>query len=464
MVTLSHMADDTWRRWTPDAQARALVALRELDQDNWAPFYCKRPGCDGDPHDDWTWQHARADQHPPPGEAWRTWLLRGGRGSGKTRTGTEWMNRRVEVSPLVALIAPTGPAARDVMVEGESGILRKSKPGKRPTWEPSKRKLTWPNGAIGYTYSAEEPDRLRGPQHYDAWLDEPAHMPLIDDVWANLSLGLRLKRERFRPKILCTTTPLPVPWLKKLVLRPTTVSTVVSTYANIKNLDSEFASTVLEEYEGTRRGRQEIHGEILQDVEGALWNNDMIEFARVREVSTVEMDRLVVAIDPAGTATSRSDETGIIVVGSKGSEFYILEDASGKYSPNGWAQRALGLVDKWTADYIVAEKNYGGNMVRSVLESEMKERAESVRVETVTSRRGKAIRADPIVALYEKQRVHHVGVIEALEDQLTSWVPGKPSPDRLDALVHGVTALSVSIQPATISSPSQFMERYGRTA
>lgn len=450
-----------WRNWSPAAQQKALSALRSIETSDWKPFYCTLPGCDGDPHDDWAWQHARSDQHPPKGEAWRVWAVRGGRGSGKTRTGSEWTNRRVKVSPILALIAPTGPAARDVIVEGESGILAKSKPGERPLWEPSKRKLTWPNGAIAHTYSAEEPDVLRGPQHHDAWLDEPAHMPLIDDVWSNLTFGMRLKRPNHSPKILCTTTPLPIPWLKKLVKHPRTISTVVSTYANIKNLDPDFAATVLEEHEGTRKGRQEIYGEILQDVEGALWSNDLVESHRVKVVDFdyATLERIVVSIDPAGTSTARSDETGIVVLGVIGREVYVIEDASGRYSPDGWSQRALGLVDKWDADVIVAEKNYGGDMVKSTLESAMRDRDVVVRIELVTSRKGKAIRADPVVAQYERGYVHHVGVLEGLEDQMTSWVVGKPSPDRVDALVHGVTYLVKNVQPASISTLQEYLKK-----
>jgi phage terminase large subunit-like protein len=189
----------------------------------------------------------------------------------------------------------------------------------------------------------------------------------------------------------------------------------------------------------------------------------MIESNRVREVPE-DLERILVSIDPAGTNTRRSDETGIIVLGSVGPDFYVLEDASGHYSPNGWAQRALGLVDKWNADEIIAEKNYGGEMVRATLTAAMDERQETVRIVDVTSRRGKTIRADPVVAQYEKGRVHHVGVLEGLEDQQTSWVLGQSSPDRVDALVHGITRLAIVVAPASISSPAQFAERYGRTA
>jgi len=439
---------DEWRSWSLAAQQRALDALRDIENSVWKPFYCRKPGCDGKPHDKWEWRHARADQHPPKGD-WFVWLMRGGRGSGKTRTGSEWTQRRIKISPIIALVAPTGPAARDVMIEGESGILATSPPGGRPLWEPSKRKLTWPNGAVGHTYSGEEPDRLRGPQHYDAWLDEPAHMALIDEVWQNLTLGMRLGSD---PKVLCTTTPVPSQWMKGIVKRDDTVSVVASTYANIDNLAPAFAKKVLEELEGTRRGRQEIYGEILEDVEGALWNAEMIEAARVQSL-VVDLVRIVVAIDPAGSANARSDETGIVVVGvDEGGQFYVLYDGSGRLTPNGWATRAVELYERFSADYIVAERNFGGDMVKNTLDT----LDSDARVVTVNSRRGKVIRADPVVALYEKGRVSHVGLHPDLEDQLTTWVPGTTSPDRLDALVHGITDLRRGTSPVTIASPSGF--------
>jgi hypothetical protein len=290
---------DQWKHWTPAAQEKAAEALRQRAAQNWRPFYCPNPQCDGKVHGEWTWPHARADQRPPLGDDWLTWLVRGGRGGGKTRTGSEWTNRIIKVAPRLALIAPTGPDARDIMVEGESGILATAKPENRPTWEPSKRKLTWPNGAVGHTFSGEEPDRLRGPQHHAAWIDEPAHIPLIEEIWSNLLFGLRLGK---RPRICATTTPVPSKWMKELVKEPDTISVVASTYANIDNLAPQFAATILKRYEGTRKGRQEIYGEILADVDGALWQWEDIDGHRVTlDECPTEFDRIVVGIDPAGS-------------------------------------------------------------------------------------------------------------------------------------------------------------------
>lgn len=422
-----------------------MAELRNMELRPWRPFYCQKLMCDGRPHGkDWDFPHGRWDQHPPKGD-WLTWLIRGGRGSGKTRTGSEWTHRITKIAPRIALVAPTGPDARDTLVEGESGLLATAAPGERPEWEPSKKKLTWPNGAVAHAFSGEEPDRLRGPQHHAAWVDEPAHMPLIEDVWSNLLFGLRLGRH---PRVCATTTPLPTEWMKSLVADPTTVSVAVSTYANIANLPPHYAKIILERYEGTRLGRQEIHGEILADVDGALWKYEYFDPFRV-EVAPA-LDRIVVGIDPAGTSKKRSNETGIIVVGIAGDEFYVLADYSGKYSPKGWADRAMAAYRDFNADAIVVETNYGGEMVRSTLESV----DESPRIIEVNSRRGKVIRADPIVALYEKERVHHVGKsLGVLEDQLVSWVPTDESPDRLDALVHAMHDLAKTSDPASVADP-----------
>jgi phage terminase large subunit-like protein len=438
--------EDQWRHWTPAAQEKAVEALRQRASQNWRPFYCPVLTCDGKPHDNWTWRHARADQRPPLGDDWLTWLVRGGRGGGKTRTGAEWTNRIIKVAPRFALIAPTGPDARDIMVEGESGILATAKPENRPTWEPSKRKLTWPNGAVGHTFSGEEPDRLRGPQHHAAWVDEPAHIPLIEEVWSNLLFGLRLGK---RPRICATTTPVPSKWMKELVKEPDTISVVASTYANIDNLAPQFAATILKRYEGTRKGRQEIYGEILADVDGALWTWEDIENHRVTlDECPTEFDRIVVGIDPAGSTGKKSDETGIIVVGHKGEHYYVMADGSGKYSPQGWADRSVGLLETYAADALVPERNYGGDMVKTTLQAADK----TARIEQVTSRRGKAIRADPVVALYERGLVHHVGEkLGDLEDQLLGWVPGTESPDRLDALVHAITAIAKVVAPTDVA-------------
>ena len=440
---------DTYKQWSPAAQQAALERVNEIRGSTYRRFYCKKPDCDGLPHDDWLWNHARADQHPPKGD-WLTWLIKGGRGSGKTRSGAEFTRRMTEISPRIALVAPTGPDGRDIMVEGESGILATSPPGARPEWEPSKKRLTWPNGAQGQVFSAEEPDRLRGPQHHFAWVEEPAHMALIVDVWSNLLLGLRLGRQ---PRICATTTPRPTPWMKNLIADPSTVISQVATYANLGNLSPVFAAQVLAKYEGTRLGRQEIHGEILEDVEGALWNFDLIEPFRV-EVAP-QMERIVVGIDPAGSASAKSDETGIVVVGAitegNNQHFYVLADGSGRMSPTAWATAAIHLHDHFDADAIVPERNYGGEMVTTTLRT-----VDSVaRIIPVNSRRGKALRAEPILSLYEQGRVHHVGTFGDLEDQMVSWVPGVgDSPDRVDALVHAITNLSRGGGASSMASPT----------
>jgi hypothetical protein len=298
-----HQDFDAYKAWAPPAQEKALELIKSRQSETWRPFYCKQDGCDGRPHDEWAWNHARADQHPPADTEWVTWLLLSGRGSGKTRTGSEFTHRMSEVTGRIAIVAATGPDARDTMIEGESGLVTIAPPGLRPHFEPSKRRLTWPNGCIGAVFSAEEPDRIRGPEHGYAWVDEPAHFALIQEVWDNLMFGLRIGK---RPRVVCTTTPKPRPWLKALIKEPDTRIARASTYDNLDNLAPSFAERILRRYQGTRLGRQELHGEVLEDVEGALWTYDMIEPYRV--VAAPEMRRVVVAVDPAGGAKRTKDE------------------------------------------------------------------------------------------------------------------------------------------------------------
>lgn len=443
-----NVSPSDFESWTPEAQRKAL-AMIHANPDDWRPFYCGRQGCDGKPHGKWQWSHARASQKPPPGD-WLTWAYIAGRGAGKTRSGTEWTHRLAKAFPggRIAIIEPTGNDIRDTIVEGESGLLAKSPPGEMPVWEPSKRKLTWKNGFTGYCYSGEEPDRLRGKQHHFAWVDEAPHIDLIEDVWYNLLFGLRLGKH---PRILITTTPLPTKWMKDLLKRPNTVLTSGSTYDNLDNLSPIFKDAILSQYAGTTLGRQEIEGRIVDAVDGALWTVSMIDQDRVDEQFVPEMRRIYVAVDPAGSSNKDADETGIVVVGlGVDDHYYVLEDGSGHYSPYGWASRASDLYEKWKADAIVAEINYGREMVATTLQA-----AESdARLISADSRRGKIIRADPVVALYERHSVHHVGVLQDLEDQLISWTPGKTSPDRLDALVHGIRALDKGNVQATIARPS----------
>jgi phage terminase large subunit-like protein len=447
---------DAYKVWNPDSQAKALDLLRSHTESEWRPFYCERKDCAGHPHDEWGWEHARADQRPPSWyTSWLVWLLKGGRGSGKTRTGSEVTHRASEKTGRVALVAATGPDLREIMVEGESGILATSAPGKRPLWEPSKKKLTWPNGCIGLGFSAEEPDRLRGPEHGFAWCDEPAHWALVEDCWDNLLLGLRMKD--MPPKIIATTTPTPVPWMKALIKDSRTVVHTVSTYANLVNLAPTFRDTILERYEGTRRGRQELHGEVLEDVEGALWTWDMFTYL----TDPPDMVRMVVGVDPAGSTNPGSDETGIVVVGiGADHHLYVFTDATDTYSPRAWAARANREYEEHAADAIVPEKNYGGDMVKHTLETSGYTGA---RIKMVDSRRGKALRAEPIVALYERHLVHHVGKpgdLADLEDEMATWVPGKgASPNRVDALVHACTDLAKQMMPAQIADPNRLGRR-----
>jgi phage terminase large subunit-like protein len=447
-----------YRHWKPEYQQRALEMLREQQESEWRPFYCPNATCDGTPHDTWEWRHARADQRPPKwNENWLTLFFSGGRGSGKTRSGSEITHRVTDITPRIILIAPTGPDLRETMVEGVSGILACSPPGKRPHWEPSRKRLTWPNGCIAQGFSAEEPDRLRGPQSGFVWADEPAHYPDVEQVWDNMLFGLRVKSPKgFPPKVIATSTPKPTKWTKALIADPKTITRRVSTYANLDNLDDTFRQAVLDKYEGTRIGRQELHGEILDDVEGALWDWSMIRWV---EDAPIHLTRIVVAVDPAGTANRRSDETGIVVVGiGSDKDLYVLADYTGRYTPAGWGEKVWQAYQDHRADAVVAERTYGQDMVTYVLESTKRDLG---RVITVDSRRGKALRAEPIVALYEQGRVHHVGkqgVLAELEEEMTSWVPGEgASPNRVDALVHGATHLGRIVAPATIADPNKIL-------
>lgn len=474
-----------YKHWKPEFQARALAMLQQAENAAWKPFFCQDPTCNGHPHctpvesrdcpsinghiwiqvpdgwacavcevggtsvDDWLWEHARADQRPPRwSDPWQTWVLSGGRGSGKTRTGSETTHKATKVTPRIALIAATGPDFREIMVEGRSGLLATAKPGERPTWEPSRKRLVWPNGCVGQGFSAEEPDRLRGPEHGYVWSDEPAHYPLIDEVWSNMEFGLRVGKN---PKVIVTSTPKPTKWMKTLIAHPTSVVHRVSTYLNAHNLADAYRRNVMEKYEGTRLGRQELHGEVIEDVEGALWNYGIIDWVD----DAPHLDRIVVAVDPAGSTDVRADETGIVVIGRKGKDQYVLADYTGRYTPDRWGNKAYDAYEEFAADCIVAEKNYGGLMVESVLKQAAKDRA---RIKLVNSRRGKALRAEPVVARYEQGRVHHVGKrgdLSLLEEEMTSWVPGTgPSPNRVDALVHGSTELGGGGGQASIASPS----------
>ncbi len=430
---------DAPQRWTPKAQEQLLEMM--ATGRGTKVWYCTRGRtCDGEPHDAYQYRHARADQWPPSlREAWDTWIQLSGRGAGKTRSGAEWLRSMTRYTGRLAFVAPTSADLRDVMVEGESGILRVCEnAGYLPVWEPSKRRITFPNGAIATGFTAEEPDRLRGPQHGAAWADEPAHYPNVQYVWDMLQYGLRLGKA---PRVAVTTTPTPSQWLSDVLAETGTRVVTVSTFANEANLAPTYVAKMRERYAGTRMGRQELYGEILMDVEGALWNQDLLDGTRVPE--DPEIARIVVGVDPAGTSTKRSDETGIVVValGVDG-HVYVLADYSGVYSPSMWADQVHLAADDFDADLIVAETNYGGEMVTANLRANTTE-GQPRRVKAVNSRRGKLIRAEPVFSLFEQERAHLVGHMPDLESQLCSWVPGTgKSPDRLDAMVHAVVELT----------------------
>jgi phage terminase large subunit-like protein len=405
---------------------------------------------------------ARPKQLAPEGD-WRVWLLCAGRGFGKTRVGAEWVRKRAsaDANARIALVAPTAADVRDVVVEGESGILAVSPPSERPLYEPSKRRLSWPNGAIATLYSADEPDRLRGPQHSDAWADELSSWR-YPEAWDQLQFGLRLGLD---PRIVVTTTPRPTPLIKDLIASPSTFTTRGTTYENAANLAPVFLESIERKYAQTRLGRQEIFAEVLSDNPGALFFASQIERLRVRRAP--RLLRIVVAIDPAVSNNPTSDETGIVVVGlGVDMHAYVLADLSGRYTPAEWARRAVVAFHHYQADRIVAEVNQGGALV----ESNLRTVDPRVPFKAVRASRGKAIRAEPVAGLYEQGRVHHVGVFAPLEDQMCSYDPltagSAPkrvkdsrrdpspsamlskSPDRFDALVWGVTEVMVEAQPS----------------
>lgn len=379
---------------------------------------------------------ARPEQMPPKGSH-VFWLILAGRGWGKTRCGSEWVRAKARTSRYVNIVAATAADARDICVEGESGILAVCPPWERPRYEPSKTRLTWPNGAVSLIFSADEPDRLRGKQHSDLWCDELAAWR-YPEAWDQAKLGLRLGR---RPQACITTTPRPAKAIRDMIDDPTCVVTRGRTMDNAKNLAPAFLASITARYEGTRLGRQELNAEILDDAPGALWKREQIDALRV--VRAPELRRIVVAIDPAVTSTEGSDETGIVVVGiGADGHGYVLEDLSCVASPDSWCRLAVQAYHRQKADRIVAETNNGGDLVESLLRTI----DQAVAYRKVTASRGKAVRAEPVAALYEQGRVHHVGQFDRLEDQLTNWDPSlsEKSPDRLDALVWAITELAIN--------------------
>jgi phage terminase large subunit-like protein len=423
-------------RATEEQQRRAIYSLTVDDALKWDADF-----------EEW----AHKNQLPPSAEGWRTWLMMAGRGFGKTRAGAEWIFRLGSAKPKsqIALIGATIGDARSIMVEGVSGLLTVARRYRRRlSWEPSVNRLRWPNGSIAQLFSGDHADGLRGPEHDFAWCDELAKWREASAAWVNLQFGLR---RGSRPRALVTTTPRPMELLKRLMTEKWTVTTHGKTSDNI-NLDEKTIEILTATYGGTRIGAQELDGELLQDVEGALWTREMVDRARVGPLSPIPLpqgergfDRIVVGVDPPGGANERSDACGIVVCGSLGEALYVLEDATVRgLSPEGWACRVAAAAARWNTGLVVAEANNGGSMVESVL----KAADFALRVRLVHASRGKCARAEPIALKFETGKAFFAGAFPELEAELGGLIagggyegPGR-SPDRADAMVWAMTVLS----------------------
>ena len=377
---------------------------------------------------------------------WLYWFCKAGRGWGKTKVGAETVRAWAEnPKERILMIAPTASDVRDVMIEGPSGLMSCYPPTARPLYEPSRHLVTFPSGAIGITRSADEPERLRGPQFRKFWADEIGAWRFLQDAWDQIAFGFRLPGSL---RAVITSTPKPLNVIRKLVVNSRTVVTTGSSYENRLNLSETYYQDVIRPYEGTRLGRQEINAEILEDLPGALWKRSIIDSLRItpESIQWPMVVRIVIAIDPAVTAKEGSDYTGIVVVGLTASgHVLVLDDLSVRETPAVWARIAVNAYRTRRADRIVGEVNNGGDLV----ESNIRTIDANVAFTAVHATRGKYVRAEPVAALYEQGRVHHAGVFEQLENQLCGFVPGdkrEDSPDRMDALVWGITELLIAPQ------------------
>ncbi|WP_458792467.1 DNA-packaging protein [Yoonia sp. MH D7] len=408
-------------------------------------------GVQGLPHLFAFW--AMAYQLPPEGD-WRTWVILGGRGAGKTRAGAEWVRAQVEGAvPLavgrkrrVGLIAETFEQAREVMVFGESGIMAVTPVDRRPKWIATRKMLEWPNGATAQLFSAQDPEGLRGPQFDAVWVDEFAKWRLAEETWDMVQFALRLGDA---PQTCVTTTPRNTVPLRELLARESTVMTHAPTRANRANLATEFMAEIEARYGGTRLGRQELQGELLTDVQGALWSYAPLAACQVQRLP--KLDRIVVAIDPPVTGSKNSDDCGIVVAGAvtQGPPqdwcVFVIEDATvSAASPNAWAKAAIAAMERHGADRLVAEVNLGGEMVETILRQE----SPMVPFRSVHASKGKVARAEPVAALYEQGRVRHLRGLSQLEDQMcqmtTAGFEGRGSPNRVDALVWAIYDLMIA--------------------
>ena len=382
---------------------------------------------------------------------WVFWLVLAGRGFGKTKTGAETCKEwSQDPKARILIIGPTWGDVVDVMVEGESGIMSCYAPdAPKPLFFPSKKRIIFPSGARAILRSADEPNRLRGPQFNKFWGDELCAWQYPQEAWDQIQFGFRVITRQLRGII--TTTPKPIPTLKALIAKPETVTTRGSSYENRANMAEIYFRTVIKPYEGTRLGRQEINAEILEDVPGALWTRSLIDATRGKPSDVIPegLIRIVVAIDPAVSSNPDSDETGIIVAAlTRNWHVLILDDLSCRETPLGWAKVAIAAYKTRRADRIVAEVNNGGDLVAGNIRAV----DPNVSVRSVRASRGKYVRAEPVAALYEQGRVHHIGFFDQLETQMCGWTPqsGEKSPDRMDALVWAVTELLIDIDPSPV--------------
>jgi phage terminase large subunit-like protein len=431
---------------------------------------------------EYDWYNLLAHKHQkwPLDDCWTAWLLIGGRGAGKTRAGAEWLRdfvRKRRKPARVALVSETYADGREVMIGGLSGLSHIGPVDERPVYEPSRRRLYWKkSGSVGYVFSSEDPDGLRGHQFDAAWADELCKWKHAEETWSNLQLALRLGD---RPRQAVTTTPRPTALLKRIIAAPTTRTTRATTYDNAEYLSRAFLDEIAAAYEGTRLGRQELLGEIVEDVAGALWTYAMIEASRISPSQGLlgALDRVVVAVDPPVSAGERADECGIVVAGvmsgigtrESGTEsedgrtpdpdsqvpsrtaFILADRSEGGLSPRQWAAKAVAAYHEFKADRMVVETNQGGDMVREIVRGI----DPTIAIRDVRATRGKKLRAEPVAALYEQGLVRHVGAFPTLEDQMTSFTgEGARSPDRLDALVWALTDLM--LRPRTEPRIKQF--------
>jgi len=402
----------------------------------------------------WLFEFWALDHQLPPEGDWRSWVILGGRGAGKTRAGSEWVRAQVEGARprqpgrarRVALVGETADQAREVMVFGESGILACSPPDRRPEWIAGRKMLVWPNGAQAQVLSAHDPDSLRGPQFDAVWADELAKWKRGEEAWDNIQFALRLGDA---PQACVTTTPKNVAVLKGLLAQPTTVTTHAPTDANRANLADGFLDEVRRRFAGTRKGRQELDGVLLDDAEGALWTTRMIEAARGETMPA--LGRIVVAVDPPVSATKKSDACGIVVAGvvmegpPQDWQAWVIEDVTVQgVSPTEWARVAIAAMERHGADRLVAEVNQGGALVENLV----RQINPLVPFRAVRAMQGKVLRAEPVAALYEQGRVRHLGGLVQLEDQMCQMTnrgfAGKGSPDRVDALVWALHELMIA--------------------